>query len=67
MKITRLSTYRIPPRWMLLKVETDAGVTGWGEPIVEGRARTVETAVHELADYLVGRDPDFTARFGFDA
>jgi len=57
MKITRLSTYRIPPRWMLLKVETDAGVHGWGEPVVEGRARTVEAAVHELADYLVGRDP----------
>jgi galactonate dehydratase len=57
MKITRLTTYRVPPRWMLLKVETDGGVTGWGEPIVEGRARTVEAAVHELADYLVGRDP----------
>jgi galactonate dehydratase len=57
MKITRLSTYRVPPRWMLLKIETDDGIEGWGEPVVEGRARTVETAVHELADYLVGRDP----------
>jgi galactonate dehydratase len=57
MKIVRLTTFRVPPRWMLLKIETDAGIDGWGEPIVEGRARTVEAAVHELADYLVGQDP----------
>ena len=57
MKITRLSTYRVAPRWMFLKMETDAGLSGWGEPIVEGRARTVETAVHELSEYLIGRDP----------
>ena len=57
MKITKLTTYRVPPRWMLLKIETDEGVTGWGEPVIEGRARTVEAAVHELADYLVGQDP----------
>ncbi|GAB2873045.1 galactonate dehydratase [Streptomyces mayteni] len=38
-------------------METDEGVVGWGEPVVEGRAATVRTAVHELAEYLVGRDP----------
>jgi galactonate dehydratase len=57
MKITRLTTYRVPPRWMFLKIETDEGLVGWGEPVVEGRARTVEAAVHELGDYLVGQDP----------
>ncbi len=57
MKITKLTTYRVPPRWMFLKIETDEGVIGWGEPVVEGRARTVETAVAELAHYLVGQDP----------
>lgn len=57
MKITRLTTYRVPPRWMFLKIETDEGIVGWGEPVVEGRARTVEAAVHELSDYLVDQDP----------
>jgi galactonate dehydratase len=57
MKITKLTTYRVPPRWMLLKIETDEGIVGWGEPVIEGRARTVEAAVHELSDYLVGQDP----------
>jgi len=57
MKITALRTFRVPPRWMFLKIETDAGLCGWGEPVIEGRARTVEAAVHELANYIVGRDP----------
>lgn len=57
MKITKLTTYRVPPRWMLLKIETDEGVFGWGEPVIEGRARTVEAAVHEMSPYLIGQDP----------
>ena len=57
MKITKLTTYLVPPRWCFLKIETDEGVTGWGEPVLEGRAATVATAVSELADYLVGKDP----------
>ena len=57
MKITKITTYRLPPRWMFLKIETDEGVVGWGEPVIEGRARTVEAAVHELGDYFIGQDP----------
>ena len=57
MKITRLTTYHAAPRWLFLKVETDEGISGWGEPVVEGRARTVEAAVHELGGYVVGKDP----------
>ena len=57
MKITKLTTFIVPPRWLFLKIETDEGVTGWGEPVVEGRALTTEAAVHELADYIVGKDP----------
>jgi len=56
-KITRLETFLVPPRLLFLRVETDDGVVGWGEPIVEGRAHTVRAAVEELADYLVGQDP----------
>ncbi|MEO1035437.1 MAG: galactonate dehydratase [Pseudomonadota bacterium] len=57
MKITGLRLYPVPPRWLFLAVDTDAGLTGWGEPIVEGRAATVAAAVEELSDYLIGRDP----------
>ncbi|MDQ1812907.1 galactonate dehydratase [Massilia sp. CCM 9210] len=57
MKIIKLTTYRVPPRWMLLKIETDEGIVGWGEPVIEGRARTVEAAVHEMTPFLIGQDP----------
>ncbi|MFP8779854.1 galactonate dehydratase [Hydrogenophaga sp. RWCD_12] len=57
MKITRLSTFIVPPRWCFLKIETDEGICGWGEPVLEGRAHTVAAMVEELSDYLVGKDP----------
>jgi galactonate dehydratase len=57
MKITRLQTFLVPPRWLFLRIDTDEGVTGWGEPVVEGRAHTVAAAVDELADLLLGADP----------
>jgi galactonate dehydratase len=56
-RITKLETFLVKPRWLFLKVHTDAGIVGWGEPIVEGRAETCATAVAELAKYLVGKDP----------
>ncbi|MFC1959510.1 galactonate dehydratase [Chloroflexota bacterium] len=57
MKITQLETFFVEPRWLFLKVHTDEGIVGWGEPIVEGRAQTVAAAVHEIGRYLIGQDP----------
>ena len=39
MRITRLETLFVKPRWMFLKVHTDEGIVGLGEPALEGRAR----------------------------
>jgi len=57
MKITNLQVFHVKPRWSFLKISTDEGITGWGEPMVEGRARTVETAIMEQASFLMGQDP----------
>ena len=57
MKITKIKLYQVPPRWLFLKVETDEGIVGWGEPVIEGRAKTVKAAVEELSQYLIGKDP----------
>ncbi|MBZ0284276.1 MAG: galactonate dehydratase [Anaerolineae bacterium] len=57
MKITKLETIFVKPRWLFLKVHTDEGIVGLGEPIVEGRAQTVAAAVHEIGRYLIGQDP----------
>ncbi len=57
MKITDMKLYMVQPRWLFLKMETDEGLVGWGEPVVEGRASTVKAAVEELKGYLIGKDP----------
>ena len=57
MKITALKTFLVAPRWLFLKVETDEGVSGWGEPVLEGHAETLATKIAELADFLIGLDP----------
>ncbi|GGE02126.1 galactonate dehydratase [Paenibacillus nasutitermitis] len=57
MKITKLETFHVRPRWLFLKIHTDEGIVGYGEPVLEGRARTVETAIKEFERYLIGQDP----------
>jgi galactonate dehydratase len=57
LKIKSYTLYKVPPRWLFLKIETDEGISGWGEPVIEGRADTVEACVRELMDYLIDRDP----------
>ena len=57
MKLTKVETFRIRPRWLLLRLETDDGLIGWGEPVVEGRAATTQACIHELEPYLLGADP----------
>ena len=57
MKIANYKLFKLPPRWLFLKIETDEGICGWGEPVVEGNTNTVETAVAEFMDVLIGRDP----------
>ena len=55
-RITKLETFLVQPRWLFLKVHTDVGIVGLGEPIVEGRAETCATAIKELEPYLIGKD-----------
>jgi galactonate dehydratase len=57
MKISKLDSFFVKPRWHFLKITTDDGFTGWGEPIIEGRARTVAMAIKELEPVLLGRNP----------
>ena len=55
-RITKLETFKVKPRFLFLKVYTDQGITGLGEPITEGRADTCATAIKEMEPYLIGKD-----------
>jgi galactonate dehydratase len=57
MKITKIDVFPVYPRSVFVKIETDQGITGWGEPSLEGHAHTQVTAVKELGRYLLGKDP----------
>jgi len=60
MRITAIKTY---PAWvgirnqLLVKVETDDGVHGWGEAGLSGREKAVIGALEHYAQFAVGRDP----------
>ena len=57
MKISDIRTYLVRPRWGFVEIETDAGLIGWGEPVIEGKAATVRACVEEMKPYLIGADP----------
>ncbi len=57
MKIVNYEMYQVPPRWLFLKIETDEGIVGWGEPVIEGKAATVKAAVDEMMGQLMGKNP----------
>lgn len=56
MKIKKLELFKVAPRWLFLKITTDNGIEGWGEPVVEGKADTVKAAVEEMAGYIIGKE-----------
>lgn len=55
--IERVETFLVAPRWLFVRIETSGGLVGWGEASCEGRSETVRTAVHQLAEQLIGQDP----------
>lgn len=57
MKIASVEQFFPRHRTRLVRITTDTGLAGWGESTLEGKPESVEGAVRELADYLVGKDP----------
>jgi len=57
MEITEFETFVVQPRWVFLKVTTDEGIVGWGEPNLEGKPEAVLGAITELEEYFFGADP----------
>jgi galactonate dehydratase len=57
MKIEKINTYLVRPRWCMVEIVTDQGLVGWGEAVIEGKASTVSACVKEMEEYLIGKDP----------
>lgn len=56
MIIEKIDIYKVPPRWVFLRLTTRSGITGWGEPAVEGKSDSVIAAVKDFAHLLIGKD-----------
>lgn len=57
MKIDRIESFFVPPRWLFVRVETADGAVGWGEASLEGYAEAVDGAIEALRDRFIGHDP----------
>ncbi|MFC4223300.1 galactonate dehydratase [Lysinibacter cavernae] len=57
MIISRIETFRVAPRWLFVRIETDTGLIGWGEASLEGHTDAVRATVTQFAEYLLGTDP----------
>lgn len=51
-RIKNWELFRVAPRWLFLRLETEDGIVGWGEPIVEGKTTETEVAVSEMLTKL---------------
>lgn len=57
MKISHFDITPLSNRGLLLQIHTDEGLVGLGAPMNYEHGRTVERAILDMADYLIGRDP----------
>lgn len=57
MKIVSLELIKVPPSWVWLKIHTDGGITGLGEPYLENHPDSVIAEVLRLEPLLIGEDP----------
>lgn len=65
MKITDVNTFLVGvarQSWLFVKIETDAGIHGWGEGSLEGQEKAVAAAVNDLAPRIMGQDPTMIER-----
>lgn len=56
MKIKEIEAYKVRPRWIFVKITTQSGLVGWGELISGTRTETVVTGLHEMKEYLIGKN-----------
>ena len=60
MRITALNTQIVNLDFrncVLLRIETDAGITGLSETVMKRKTRTIEQSILQLGSYLLGKDP----------
>ena len=53
-RISSVETFLLTPRLALVRIETDDGLVGWGEPVLEGRSGSVLQVISEATVLMLG-------------
>jgi galactonate dehydratase len=53
-RIAKIETFRVRPRWLFVRVETEKGIVGWGEATLEGHSEAVEGAIADFQERFIG-------------
>lgn len=57
-KISKIEYFRVPPRWLFVKITDEEGHVGWGEASLEGHTQAVEGCLDAWAEKYVGFEAD---------
>ena len=57
MKISDFVVYKVKPRWIFIKINTDEGISGWGELVSGTKTETVVAGAKEMCGKLIGKNP----------
>lgn len=56
--LTRIEYFRVPPRWLFVKITDSNNQTGWGEASLEGHTEAVEGCLDAFVERFVGMDAE---------
>lgn len=51
--------FRVPPRWLFVKVTDEEGNVGWGEASLEGHTQAVEGCLDAYFEKFIGFDAEY--------
>lgn len=57
--IQTIEYFRVPPRWLFVKITDSEGNVGWGEASLEGHTEAVEGCLDAFTERFVGFDAKY--------
>lgn len=60
-RVLSLEYFRVPPRWLFVKICDSQNNSGWGEASLEGHSEAVEGCLNAYQEQILGMDPEFVA------
>ena len=58
MLVKTIEYFRLPPRWLFVKIVDEDGNVGWGEASLEGHTEAVEGCLDAFVERFVGQEAD---------